>query len=388
MDKGILNMYGFDMEGNSLYFINQLINAIFHMDIITGKVECMKVLEKYQLFDAFLYRDLYIDGDKIWFVPYAADDILIYHLKSDTCEYINIPKLEGHGRKSVKFCGIYDYGQWFILVPAEYPAILKINKKTYEMIITKWEKELHEKYPDFTKNNQYVGISSWDYEVFNDTLYLFASSISIQYHMESDVLYFCEVCHEKKLYSGVARYGDKFAVADRVDSELEIWDEAENKILRTYGLGYKGCNAEDDGGPLWVYKISSGIVVAQGKDNFLSFFNNVGEVQKIGLGIEKKGIDGYFVNQIKQKNSDMIIPLEGQNAVLIINTKDWSIKKIDMKPFELERLKEKVVNEDYVVENSLFYKLNNLFDGLKKADRIENKTMWADNIGSKIYQSL
>ncbi len=388
MGKRILNIYGFDAGGNSLYFNNQLINAIFHMDIITGEVECIKIPDKYCLVQGSLHKDLHIDNDKIWFAPYAANDILIYDLKLNACEYVDIPRLEGHGRKFVKFCGIQDYGNWFILVPAEYPAILKINKITYEIIVTKWEEELLKRYPDFIKTNQYVGISSWNYEVYNNILYLFAANVSIQYNMESDELNFCEVSHKTKSYAGIARYRDKFAVADRADSELVIWDEAENKILKTYDLGFKGHKAGDDGGPLWVFKISGGIVVVQGKDNFLRFFDDAGEVRKINLDIENRGAGGYFVERIKQIKNDMIIPLEGQNAVLIVNTTDWSIKKIDMKFHGLELLTAKAKGENYIVENNLFYELNDLFDRLKKNENVESETMCAGNIGFQIYQSL
>lgn len=389
MAEIILDIYGFDIEGSSLYFNCQYINAIFHMDIETGKTDCIKVPERYSMNIGSLHYALRIVEDKIWFAPYGADEIMVYDLKSGACEYIGIPRLEGHGRKHVKFCDIYEYGGWLILVPAEYPAILKIDKASYKITVVKWEEELIERYPHFKEDGRYIGISSWNYEVLGNMLHLFASNVSIRYNMDSDELDFCEISNERKSYAGVAGYGDKFALADRYDCELAIWDAAENKILKTIDLEYKGLNAEDDGGPLWVYKVKGGIAIAQGRDDFLRFFDYEGESRKIDLYIGRKDKYGCFINRVRQKGSRLAIPLEGQNAVLIVDTQEWEAKRVRMEICGLDMLKTRVEKEEYIVEsNSPFRGLSDLIGRLKKSEGSKNTIAGGGGIGNKIYQSL
>lgn len=388
MEEKNIEIYGFDINKDILYFNARDINGIFSMDINTGIIMYEAISEKYQLYNGYLYKDAKINNGKIWFAPYVADDILIYDLESKACKYIEIPKLKGYGRNNVKFCGIYDYGHWFIMIPAEYPAILKVNKETYEIIVVRWEEALLKSYSNSILINKYFGISSWSYEVFDNTLYLFSGNISIKYKMNTDKLNFCQISKEIKYYSGIARYGDVFVLADRYNDELEIWNEEENRILDCYDLGHQGTSVGDDSGAIWLFRAKEGIIIAQAKDDFLRVLNNSGIMLKVKLNISRKNKEGVFYSDVKQKENEIIIPLCQQNGILRVNTDNWFQKYTEMSFNGLIQFKKVVDRNNYIVEDAVFYGLNDLIKRVNQCDISRNDTDKGQNIGRKIYHNV
>ncbi len=388
MNNRLLDIGGFDIYDDNLYFYMMSANGIFNMNIKTGKVRYMTSSEKYQFFDGYLYRDVHLENNKIWFAPYGADDILIYDMQLNISKYISVPQLAGHGRKQVKFCGLYDADKQFIMVPAEYPAILKIDKETFKISVIKWEEKLLRAYPDFIKINKYIGITSWNYEVYNKKLYLFAGNISIRYDIETDELDFLQISNERRIYSGLARFEDTFALADRSKGELQIWREEENRILKVYDLGYQGEEAGDDGGPIWVFQINQGIVIAQSKDNFLFFLDYKSKIQKIRLDIDVCGSNENFFVQIKQKQNYLIIPSAGQNKILIVNTDNWMQRCVQMDFDNYKTLKKEIEHETYFIENAMFYQLNDLIRKLYNCEKDDIQIRMKNNYGKSIYMDI
>lgn len=389
-NRRVIDIFGFDVKDSTLYFSAKHVNGIFCMDVPTGKIEYVTMPEK-NFYNGLLYQDAKIDKNKIWFSPYGADNILIYNLVLDSCEYIDVPKLEGHGRQAVKFYALYDYDEWFILLPVEYPAILKIKKATYEIRIVPWEEKLLKKYPDFLDVNKGLSIAR-DFEVVDENMYLLAENVVIKYDMKTDELSFIQISHEARLYSGIVKYRDGFALVDRINSEFVVWNGEGSKIEKSsIDLGYRGIGEGDDGCPLGLFRVSKGIVIVQANADFLLIVDESGATRKINLNIKKNKAEDFFFTRVKQKGSKLIFPLDGQNIVLMVDTDDWSQQCIEMNLIDADfswLMEKKGKEGKYILENTVYYDMVDFINYIKKNEKYEDIKAKEHNIGTCIFRSI
>lgn len=388
-EKTRLDIFGFDVADNVLYFSGRQINAIFSMDLNSGAIKYRTVPEKYHLYDRSLFQDAKISGQKIWFVPYVADSILIYDMIQNTCKYIDIPNMNGHGRSTVKFGGLYDDGGWFVLIPAEYPAILKINKETYDMVVIRWEEELLKKYPDFLKINKSLSIAR-SYEVHEEKLYLLVENVVIKYDMRTDEISFVQMNGDARLYTGIAKYENVFILVERIYSKLVVWNEAYGQVRTTdINLGYRGISAGDDGCPLELFQVNEGIVVVQANANFLLLVNKSDIIRKIYFDIERKQEKDVFFTRVKQIGNRLIFPLDGKNAVLLVNTDDWTQQyvKMDLLHFDFEPVMIELEKELYMLENDFPCTIYNFIETVCRGEKTGIAKAEECNIGESIFSN-
>ena len=390
-ENALIDIMGFDITEEYMYFSAQMANGIFRMNMSTGGIEHLIMSEKDKPTDGFLYSDVKLDGKKVWCIPYASKEIMIFDIDTKTCEFISIPKLSGNGRDNVKFNSLYEYEEWFILIPSEYPAIIKVNKKTYEVNFIKWEEKLLQKYPDFYEVNNFLAICA-DFEVVNDSMYLLAENVVIKYDMKSDNFTFIRINKEAKLYCGITRYYDEFILLDRADSELVIWNEESNCIRKLdVNLGYRGLNAQDDGCPLGIFSVNEQIVVVQAKADYLVLLDEKWRVRKIQLNVSGNSRLDLKFERYKFGESKLILPICEKNQIMIVDTRDWSQKLLDFdtRTLEFSSVREKM-EEEYIElhENPVYYQLEHFIDHieLKNLNKVYSKKTQS-NIGKQIYEN-
>ena len=385
-----IDIFGFDIGGDKLFFCAYEVNGIFQIDMQTGKVKYLTMSEKYDADSGYLYQDAKIDGEKIWFSPYGADNILVYNSTLNVCEYIDVPQIRGNGRDIAKFYGIYDCGKWFVLLPVEYPAILKVDKETYKIAVVHWEDKFVKEYPNFIYINGCLSIA-WDFEIVNEKIFLLAGNTIIKYNVNTDDILFYQIDKQKRMYTGIVSYENKFFLIDRLHSELMMWDEENNHVEKIdIDLGYSGKEAGDDGCPLGLFSVKEGIVIVQAKADYLLLVNKVGMIRKIDLHIKRSRMRTLFFSRVKQCGSELVLPLDGQNKVLLINTNDWTQKCIEMnlENLNFENIRVKIETEDCIMENRVYYGLVNFIDNVKRCREEKNDDDIVYNAGKCIFQTM
>lgn len=389
MSDFVMDMKGFKVVKNDIYFCTYRANGIFKLNIPTRKVEYVTLTDTVKPTDKNLYVDIGVDGTKLWFIPcVSVDDILVYDIVDKEKKYVSIPMKEGDEKKS-RFGAVYDYKEWFVFVPMLYPAILKINKETFEMQCVPWKERLLEMFPEFLQVNQMALVFS-DFEVVDETMYLLAENVVIKYNMETDEISFHRICDEARMYTGIAHYNEEFILVDRFYSELIRWNDKDGSVNKIEAdLGFLGEKWQDSGYSFGLCKVDNQIVVIQERADYLLLINSEWEVYRLPLeiGVYKR-TDTKF-QQYKLADGKLYMPLFGKNAILIVDTSDWSqeIVEFDLSQLDLLEAYKRIEQEVPAInEGILYYQLEDFLQGVIERDFSREKLELQDNVGTKIYE--
>lgn len=388
MERGkCIDIFGMEMDGNTLYFSARYANGIFKMDMRTGIIEYIMMADRNAITDQDLYQDAMIDDKKLWFTPYSANNIMIYDLVQCTCEYIDIPKASGVGREHVKFCGTYTYMDWMILIPAEYPAILKVNKKTHEVTSVLWQEPLIRAYPHLLKTNRYLAIA-WDFEVVGEWMYLLVQNIVIRYNMNTDEFSFNQVSRDSRMYTGIARYQNGFFLVDRMYSECLIWDEKNNTTEKIeIDLGYRGMENKEDGCPIGIIPVNKEIAIVQANADYILVVNEERKVQSISLEIGQNAQKKTALGRVKHSKEMLLIALDKRNQVLIVDMQDWSQRCItmDLEQLDFTPIRAKLEDKPYFIENEVYYQLTDFINHLENCPKKKGVYSETQQVGERIF---
>lgn len=90
------------------------------------------VLESYKIpnerIDApLLYGSIRHDGDKLYLIPYRAEELAVFDLKSKTFQKLRLPELPSPQPVHDKFLESVVYGRSIYMIPTWYPALVRLN---------------------------------------------------------------------------------------------------------------------------------------------------------------------------------------------------------------------------------------------------------------------
>ncbi|MCI8596986.1 MAG: hypothetical protein HFJ10_00850 [Lachnospiraceae bacterium] len=121
-------------------------NGICEVDIATRRARVLKVFSDYPRDKESLYFRVEKVNHYLVFSPCEAEKIAIYDLKSDVLTYIPLKPLDGsykEDQKEVKFWNTFRYQSDVFLLGYSYPAIIKIDMDSMEIVyITDWVEEV------------------------------------------------------------------------------------------------------------------------------------------------------------------------------------------------------------------------------------------------------
>lgn len=389
MSNFVSDIKGFNVINDDIYFGAYRANCIFKLNIPMRKLEYLATTDRIKPIDGNLYADVGIDRTKLWFAPcWNTDDILVYDIVDKAQKYISVPMTEDD-KKYDRFSAVYEYNEWFVFVPRFYPAILKVNKKNYEIKLILWKKPLLDCFSDFLQMNQMAYISP-DFEVVDETMYLLAENVVIKYNMETDEVSFHKICDEERLYTGIVCHNEEFILVDRFYSELIRWNEKDGSVNKIEAdFGFLGEKLQDPGYPFGLCKVNNQIIVMQQCADYLLLISSEWEVCKVPLEIgEYKRTDTKF-QQYKLVDGKLYMPLFGKNAILIVNTSDWSqeIVEFDLSQLDLSEAYKRIEQEVPAInEGILYYKLEDFLQGVIERDFSREKSELQDDVGTKIYE--
>lgn len=121
-------------------------NGICEIDKKTRKARICKIFTEELLNGEQLYCSVEKVGNYLIFSPGMAEKIAVYDLAYDSMIYIPLNRVEHHCKQSqeeIKFWNVFRYQSSVYLLGYSYPAIIKINMKSAEIIyITDWVEEV------------------------------------------------------------------------------------------------------------------------------------------------------------------------------------------------------------------------------------------------------
>lgn len=128
---------------NKLYAVGESIDGIFELNL---KEEKLNKLNSYKnVYDSIRFKRCLSYGVKIIFIPYSAGYILLYDTSNQEFKEINLPiynKKKTEKMESEKFLSAVIRNGYLFLFPWRYPAIVKMNLETYEIVfIDNWKDE-------------------------------------------------------------------------------------------------------------------------------------------------------------------------------------------------------------------------------------------------------
>lgn len=116
------------VKNEKLYIPSWDFNALFCVDMQNWSVEYLTFFEKYAKSQIMLFRKGIAEENKIYFMPYYADHIVIYYLDDHRKEYIGI------GNSPDIVISSFIVGKYAWLFMMSYPnRIVRVDMESYEM---------------------------------------------------------------------------------------------------------------------------------------------------------------------------------------------------------------------------------------------------------------
>lgn len=151
-DKGVVNYEAFTMAGDIVYLISAEIGALVSLNLLTEEWTLVADLPGELQGEISIFSRLFVDEDKIYIFVSNANAHYIYYLKEQRFEKVEW-KINGvlpEPNSNVKFAEIFQYKQYFILMPHRFNAILVFNKENGELTAhTEWIEKLKEQIEGF-----------------------------------------------------------------------------------------------------------------------------------------------------------------------------------------------------------------------------------------------
>lgn len=135
MDVGI---QGGCILNNQLWFFLAKGNGLCRMNLDTGDIKYIISIPGEAISGTFLYQDIKHYGHQLILIPRNAMEIAVYDM--DTKKILKVPvhtehlKYKDYFRKFGKFHSALVVDEWIYFVPLRFPAIVKMNMKTFEVL--------------------------------------------------------------------------------------------------------------------------------------------------------------------------------------------------------------------------------------------------------------
>jgi len=137
-------------DNECLWCTSATYNALFKVDKNTWQPEYMGKFPNERLYAPWLYKGITKCADKLYFAPYAAREAAVFDISTGQFAKISFRNLRMRLKVTnpAMFCDAVSHGQYVCFIPLYYPAIVRLDTKSGELIYnTEWlgalEKLIH-----------------------------------------------------------------------------------------------------------------------------------------------------------------------------------------------------------------------------------------------------
>lgn len=364
---------GIAKTGNIIYLVPGYLNGIITVDLAACTTHFICIPEKGHRVGQDLYEDILVSDRLIWCSPYVENQIAVYDSSKQMFKYLPLPELTERGRDWFRCGKLIEIGEDIIVLPQEYPGIVKINKSSFEMKIIEWKERLYQKNKE-TFMEKLSALTS-DYEIVGDEIWLLDSNYILRYNYVDDTIRYINSCSEYKSFTGIVHFNNKFILIDRLHAELFEWREEDNNLINlNVDLGFDGSdteNEEGDGCPVGLVRTKDRVVIMLAASKYLYLLDEEYRIEKVELplGEIEKYESKWHYRCYEFDGKNLYLPICYENRILIIDTDTWDQKsvQIDLSENDAENIFTNAMTTDKpMTENALFYSLEHFIDRLKE----------------------
>ncbi len=347
-------------DGDEMWASSTSFNGLLRINKTNNKAVVERVFDDipYNATDSF-YAVIRA-GDHIVFLPGAADYLALFSIKDKEIRKIKVPQIEKKYKvrydESDKFAFGFTVNNVVYIFGWKYPAILKLDLSSYEMVkLCDWIDCLEE----YISEDVDHGFFASGYAMENGiiTLALSCCNAIVRLHVDNDLVevyqpdlyldgYECFLLNDNR-YFGIARSGGKYCLFEY---------DRNSKIFR-----------EED------FKYSSDTMISGMFMKPIIYNNNIYLFTKIGLAFYKIRVDDFRIDKIAFKKDDnpcMIFGLYEDGCKVYFGYNPENIWHIyNMKTDEMSEFKVLLEDKDYRI----------WFVGEQIREQIQNTTIISEN---------
>lgn len=388
-----------DRIQRTMLFSSSLFNGIFRMDLKSGSVQSIGMIQGEKVFQSSLYGGIVAYRGWLFLVPLAAHEIAVLERESGRC--VRKIRLPGHEEIVWKFAAGIVYGDEVILIPARYPYFLSVNMIALSVnVLADWKAYLA---VSCALDDQ-KQLSAFTAGRLADNLYLQVLDTDrlLKFNMRTKQIigvidlpnghYAYGICDEKDIYAVPSKSGEILRISGEDD-----------QIERTYPMPIK---IDED---IIGYASIHGRIVHERLILFPQKAKRIGVVDLITGKADAIPFDHYIdkkkenifqrVEMIDERYCIALVCYGDKNdyGCFIVDTVDLSMEyfKMDLEQSVREIVKgciQKSIEQDKLI---LEYTLQSL--GIKEPSRLfitaieeraEREHPGGDSIGAKIYGLL
>lgn len=237
---------GICVDGDNAWFAAESFNGLYYMDLKTYQKKLLGVFPNAVKFQFRLYSTIKKYKNKLLCVPMAADNITIYDIDTNQFHELHLRKnawITDHMFDPLrKFLAVVPYEKWMFIVGCSYPAIIRLDMETEEMVyFTEWVEDLQKFILD--KTNVYFRYDT----VIQGHTFLIASCIAnvvMSFDLQSCKHKFIQIEGCDHGFNGLAFDGENYWLGPRKQDEIIKWNpaaEVKTTVLQ-YPKGYGSVN--------------------------------------------------------------------------------------------------------------------------------------------------
>lgn len=292
-------------DGDTAYGACKEFNALFRIDLKTGRCTYLKMFPNEAAAGRRLYTSAVLVDSRIYFIPHSAKNVAVFDVNTLEIFNIHIKKAEPlqypHYKPVFKFSSGVLYQDYFIyMICCTYPAIVRIDTRSGETVY----------YDEWALHNEYAFRRS----VCVDGRYIYVSSdmndVVLRFDMHTGVGRIYHVGSHNEGCWCICRVNDAFWLAPRYPGAVIKWNPENGTCeeFETYPEGF-------DGREFYFTKIygrGEKIFLFPGHANMgITIDCKTGKMQDAGLDIDMSEsivdylceLDGFYYFEVKGKEA-------------------------------------------------------------------------------------
>lgn len=396
-----------------VWFVRTQANGLYEFDQKENRTKLLMHFPGVLISKEHLYFAIEKVNNILVIAPASASKIVFYDLAIDKAEYLELAIVEDKRKVkyegSCKFLKSYRHGNSVYLFGFEYPAVLKVNVRTKEVIyFTDWVKEVERRIKKLSVTMGYVS----DYVVLGDYVWALCECADAVLRLDlqtdeiriidinSDLDVRCGMCYDGNFW--VAGYNENANKLLKYDIQLALEDEIEICSSQSSGGEYS-LSLQNN---LWeIYP-----VIDLG-ERLLLFSVYPRHVYEFDKSLHEVRINSVFEELLEIRDEQLhdmgiLVPRKKGNLICFITGNDFlwneydfvndTIKRYEVKEEfddELLRIKLKFMNGRIFMENEMIgnlryqWTLSRFLEHIVYVPRAEMDNMEKDNsVGTKIYE--
>ncbi len=290
-------------KNGDLWFCAIEFNSLFKYDIKHNELTWKGKFPNEKSEKRYCYSRCIAYKDKLYFPPYAAEEMAVYDIKNEKFQKIHV---ETYGIFGQKFYAMAEYNGKMFCFGAQIPAIMCMDLGNYE--ITYYD-NIYKELSSFFINED-APILNRDIIVDDNICFLSCgrANILLEFHMDDMSYQIHRVGKDENCYISMKKFRNKIYLVPRNDENVICYDYQKDTALEIVTPGkqceknayFNTCEYDDE---LWLFPFKGQHIgrIAKGKEE-IEIIENMSSYEKNGVFCENS--QDYSEQKISWAHSD------------------------------------------------------------------------------------